>query len=1115
MSAALVEIRQPGQDPFVIEVDREVEVGRATFDVAVQDASVSRRHLGLRPDGAGVIVADLGSSYGTTVNDVRLEQPMRIGPGDVVRFGSSVLRVIEPATSDAPAPPGSPTPSTPSPPTPSGRSGPAATPLADALATRQVEGGVLRYRPGSPAEAALDQVATALPTARRSLTGFGSEPSAGPVTVLLVDPFPDPEQPGEIVTEGTIVHAERGEIWMVVTAESPPEPLERPLTLLFGAQLPAAGELELPLEGYGLHLAGAPDHDATLAAMDLPPLSVADGELRAAMAVSFVRFLLDRDDEETLRRWFSSAAPGRLDVAAQEVFGSGLARLEEAWRRRLVRGEASLDLRSFLRLARRELRPHRRKQAEIWVYLVLGLLFTLAFPFVFRTLLDDAIPNGELSRSISLLGLLGGLFAVSLLAELRRAHLAAKVSGAIISAIRTRMFDRLQRLSAGWLQRHEAGDVLSRFFSDVAEVEAGISQVIREGIAQLLTILVASVVLLVLSPLLGAVVLLGAPVVAFTYKRMAAGALSRSVTVQERSGAMLALTSENYRAQPVVKAFSLEQREGERFRRSSQRLYEAQVSLHLFGGLFSLSVNGIVTLLRLVVLGLGAWLILRGSLTIGGLVAFMGVMGEVLSPVSTLTDVGQQLQRSTGALHRVNDILDAELEVDDRPDAAMLPRLSRDIVLDGVTFGYDPTQPVLHDVNCTIPAGARVAFVGPSGAGKSSVISLITRSYDPQGGAVRFDGRELTGATLASLRGQLGVVLQDTFLFDTTVRENIRIGRLDATDAEVEAAARAAAAHDFIIALPGGYDTPVGEGGGRLSGGQRQRLSIARALLRDPAVLVLDEATSALDPRTERTISDTLAEVGQGRTTVAVTHRLTSCVDYDRIFVLVAGELVEQGRHDELLARAGVYAQLWAEQTGAPIPDAPDVDAAAALASLPLFAEVDPSELAVLAGRMRPEQVAAGAAPVPLGDRLMLVRRGQLRVLEPGIDGSLHATSTLSPGDTAGVAALTGADHHGLIDAPVTAEVLVLERDALVALSAQLPGVAAALQRGAPVRAAAAPSGGTRLSRATVALRAVPAVPTLPDGSSTAASTPPGRPAAVLPDVDDIRRTHAAIPKVR
>ena len=764
---------------------------------------------------------------------------------------------------------------------------------------------------------------------------------------------------------------------MVVTSEAPPEAPERPLALFFGASLPAATEIEPLLEGYGLFVADSPNPDPQLSEIgDLPPLADAKKQLASAMDLSFVRFLIERGGKGDFVRLLTAPA-GRVDTLAEELYGMGLSGLEEAWRQKLLMGSPKVKTGRFLRLCGRYLRPHARREAEMFVYMLLGLAFNVVFPFVTRRLFDTALPSGKFSEVLQLLLFLAVAFVVSLVAGLRRVYLTAYVGGAVVRDVRAQMFARIQGLSNGWFTRHQQGDVLSRLFSDVAVLEAGLSQTLREGVFQVLSLIVSFVVLLLLNVPLTVIVLAGVPLVALIYRGMAAGAQKRSVAVQEQTSSLLAVAAENYGAQPVVKAFGLEARERSRFARAADRLFLSQRRLALFGGVFELSVGTIVMLLRLVVLGLGAWLILNGHLTIGGLVAFLGVMGEVLTPVATLTGIGQQIQASTGALVRINAVLDEIPDIDERPNAQPLPPLNQEIRLTGVEFSYTPGRPVLEDIDVVIPAGRRVAFVGPSGAGKSSILQLLTRFYDPDEGAVLFDGREHRQATVASVRTQIGVVFQDSFLFASTIRDNIALGKPGATDAEVEAAARAAEIDDFIDSMPQRYDTLVGERGGRLSGGQRQRISIARALIRDPRILILDEATSALDPRTERLITDTLERASKGRTTVAVTHRLTSIAAYDLIFVVVAGRILEQGTHEQLLELGGTYARLWAEQTSAVVPlDAP-FDAVEALSKVAIFAGLAPADLASIAQQLRAVDLRPGDQIPEGGGRLVLVRRGR------------------------------------------------------------------------------------------------------------------------------------------
>ncbi|HJV08506.1 MAG TPA: ABC transporter transmembrane domain-containing protein, partial [Acidimicrobiales bacterium] len=951
-------------------------------------------------------------------------------------------------------------------------------PGLDELATRESDAAVIRFRPGSQGEQAAGAMASAAKRARRRLAGLGSEPWGTKPQLCLVDPFPAPDRPGEVMTSGTIVDAERAEVWMVVTAESPPEPPERPLALLFGASLPAADDLEFLLEGFGLHVAEVPDPDPQLRGAELPSLADGDSELASASRLSFVRFLVKRGGEDGLRHLLAEARPSRLDAAAEEVYGTTMAGLEDAWRRKLAAGPPPVRTRQFLKLAARYLRPHVRREIEMAIYMVFGLAFTVVFPFALRRLLDDAIPSGEFSRVLTILLALGGAFVVSLLAGLRRAYLSAYVSGSVVRDLRAQMFGRLQALSVGWFGRQQQGDVVSRLFSDVAVLEAGLSVTLRDGTFQLVSLAVSSVVLITLNPLLAVIVLLGAPLVAVVYRAMARGAETRSEAVQERTGALYGLATENFAAQGVVKAFALEARERGRFQRAADRLFTAQVRLQLFGGLFGLSVSMIMTILRLVVLGLGAWLILEGRFTIGGLVAFVSLMGEVLAPVTALTTLGQQVQASTGALTRINEVLDSIPDVDDAGDAHPLPPLAGEIRLAGVGFSHTPERRTLDGIDGVIPAGSRVAFVGPTGAGKSSVLLLLMRFADPDEGAVQFDGRDIRTGTLGSLRNQLGVVFQDTFLFDTTIRENIAMGKPGATDAEIEAAAKGAELHDFVTSLPRGYDSPTGERGSRLSGGQRQRVAIARALVRNPTVLVLDEATSALDPRTERLISDTLSRAGEGRTTVAVTHRLASITTYDRIFVIDAGKLVEQGTHDELLRLGGVYASLWAEQTGGVVTAEAPFDVVAALRRIPPLATLGDDDLDAVAAALRTVTLAPGESISEGGGRIAVLRHGRARVA----GDERVPVADLQPGDAFGVNALLGQDSGAKLSAMDQVTLLVL--DDVVGLAARFPSVAAALD-GDRTTTTIRPAGGRRLSRMSLA----PVLAT-PADTGTLAPTP-------------------------
>ncbi len=1068
-----VEVVDPVQTR-VIEVRGVVELGRESADIVVNDPAVSRVHLRLAAGDTGLTAEDMGSSNGSHLRGAPIRGIVALNPGDELRIGDTYVRVLATTTptrgasAEPTEPVLSPTPSTsrtgpahlpdpPDPPTPHplplpthATTGPGHT--SEALRNESVE---VRYSPNTYGAAIAKSYAATAARARENLAGLGSEPWGTVPVVHLIDPYHDGT---EMVASGSIVDAARGEAWVVVTAESPPEDPHRALALLFGAALPNAADLALLIEGFGLHRSGLGDPDSSLGAA-LPGLDDAQGDQRGPVSLSFVRFLISKEGEEGVLRLLG-APEGRVDEVVREVYGAALGQLELAWRRKVVAGEPDVKTGEFLRLSLKYLRPYRLRQLEVFGYMLLSLAFVAAFPFVTRRLFDTALPSGEFSQVLTLLIGLGIAFVVSLIAGVRQAYQTAWISGAVTRDIRQSIFDRVQKLPATWYREHPQGDVLSRLFSDVGVVEEGLSSAIGQGIFQMISLITSTIIMLTINFQLGLIVLVAAPLVGVVYRRMSAGARDRSLALQEDNSALLSVAAENYQASPVVKMFGLAAREERRFGQQGDRLFRSMRRLQLWGGLFGMSVNLIVTALRLTVLGFGAWLILEGRFTTGGLVAFLSIMGEVLSPVTVLVGLSQDVQQSMGSLVRINDVMEADTEPE-RDDLPPLNPVRREVRLAGVGLSYTPERRAVDDFDVTIPVGSRVAFVGPSGSGKSTVLRLLMRMYEPDEGAILIDGVDLRARSLRSWRDQVGVVFQDSFLFDATLRENIALGRPGATDADIDQAAAAAEVDTFVDSLPNGYNSLVGEGGSNLSGGQRQRVAIARALVRNPQVLLLDEATSALDPATERQINDTIERVAAGRTVIAVTHRLASITDYDRIFVIVDGRLAEDGKHSELIAAGGVYAGLWAEQTGQPMPDQPEFDAAAALRRVPFLTQVSDATLTALVAALDPFSLEAGSS-LDEGDSLVLVKHGEGEIVAGG-----RATAMLTPGEAFGVGAALGVPSNTSLRAAETMELLALPAAALADAAQGDPMLLDALEghsdgpRPTP--------GGTRLTRLTLA----------------------------------------------
>jgi ATP-binding cassette subfamily B protein len=557
--------------------------------------------------------------------------------------------------------------------------------------------------------------------------------------------------------------------------------------------------------------------------------------------------------------------------------------------------------------------PYKLRAAFSVLSLLAATATSLAPPFLAKYALDDAIGTNGQRR----LYLVVGVFVAAGLANwgmtYAQTYLTGWVGERMLADLRSYLFRHLQRLSLGFFERTRAGVIISRLTNDVEALD----QLVTDGVSSLVqntfTLGGTAILLFVLDWRLALATLAVIPVMSVATALFRTYSTRAYRAVRERLGLVTATLAEDIAGMRVVQAFTREQANIANFREISDRYRRSNQQTVVLNGLYFPFVDLLATISLAVVLGYGGHLYFQGAVTIGTLFAFMLYVQNFFDPVQQLSQLYGTFLSATAALDKITDVLDEEPEVRDRPGAIELPTVRGHVRFEGVRFAYGRGDEVLHGIDLDVPPGATVALVGHTGAGKSTIAKLLARFYDPSEGRITIDGADLRDVTQESLRRQLGVVPQEGFLFAGSVRENIAFGRPDASEEQIVAAAEVVGAHDFIGQLENRYETELGERGLRLSLGQRQLVAFARALLADPRILVLDEATSSVDIGTERRIERALRRLLAGRTAFIIAHRLSTIRDADVIVVLEHGQIVEQGSHEELLERRGLYTSLYGD----------------------------------------------------------------------------------------------------------------------------------------------------------------------------------------------------------
>lgn len=676
----------------------------------------------------------------------------------------------------------------------------------------------------------------------------------------------------------------------------------------------------------------------------------------------------------------------------------------------------------------------------IAIALLIEAGFTGFFPLIVRFFIDDALLARNYSSLSWMLTVLGGAVVLAVAAGLLRDFLAARVQSQSLSGLRQRMFERLQRVTMSFHSHNRTANLLDRFSTDFASIESAVGMAIPWGILPSLEALLATVLVFRMDWRVGIAVFLFWPWILLAPRVPAARVTRANEALREDEMRVLGALKENLSAQTLVRAFSLEQAGIAGFRNRNDRLSRSTMRAGLLSAFMERFTGAGILSLQALVLALSAWLVFNTQLSLGTLVAIQMLAVVLSNALLFIVEFTPSIGAGKTAYRRIEETLAAPQAVEDNPGARFLPPLQTEIIFANVDFSYDESvgqsrRYHLKGIRARIPRGAYVAFVGPSGSGKSTMLNLLMRFYDPTSGFIAIDGYDLRSLSQASLRSRMGVVLQQNSLFNISVRENIRLGKPAASEESIIEVAKAVGLHDLIMSLPHGYATLAGENGVRFSWVQMQRLAMARAILRDPDIVLLDEATSALDPVDEMEVAGIIRSLARGRTLISVTHRLATAADADHILVFEDGQIVEQGSHFELMALNGSYASLWRKQAGFTFStDGTHVDVdALRLKAFPILENLDEEMLASLAPFFATETFQPGREIVRQndpGDKFYIIARGKVEVWRTEEQtGAATRVAVLQDGDYFGeITLITGFPRTATVRTVTVCTCISLER---------------------------------------------------------------------------------------
>lgn len=566
------------------------------------------------------------------------------------------------------------------------------------------------------------------------------------------------------------------------------------------------------------------------------------------------------------------------------------------------------------------LRPYKKEVPIALLLVAIGAATQSIGPFLIGWSIDNLITQGNLSGLLLMLALLALIYIFGIMAIRGQILRVGWIMQQLLGQLRQDIFTKIQSLPVSFFDRSEAGDLMSRLLNDVNTVNQAFGQTIAQMLGNTFSLFGIIIAMFLINFKLALLSNLAVPLMIFTTSFFARWARARFRVTRQTIGDLSAKLEEGITSVREAQAFNRVELNIAEFDLVNAANRDANVQAVAITAAFLPSIDFLNTLATAAVLAYGGYLAVTGAATVGVVTAFLLYVQQFFRPIQILSQFYTQAQSALAGLERIFLLLDEPSQLNDAPDAGEMPPIQGEVAFEHVSFGYSSNQLVLKGVNLQAKPGQMIALVGPTGAGKSTIINLILRFYDVTGGAVKIDGIDVRSVTQASLRRQIGIVLQDNILFGGTVAENIAFGSPHATQADIEAAAQLANVHEFVISLPQGYSTQLGERGAPLSQGQRQLVSIARAVLINPRILILDEATSSIDTRTEALVQDAIARLLQGRTSFVIAHRLSTVTQADQVLVIQQGQIVESGTHDELIAQHGIYANLYALQLGAATP---------------------------------------------------------------------------------------------------------------------------------------------------------------------------------------------------